>query len=70
MKVFVQIVDKQTGISQYGMIEESIQKGFEIANAIGHFGININNVKWKYNQDSEKVGIVEDTIKIINIVTI
>ena len=45
MKVFVQIVDKQTGISQYGMIEESIQKGFEIANAIGHFGININNVK-------------------------
>lgn len=46
MKVFVQIIDKQTGISQYGMIEESISKGFEIANALGHFGVNINTVKW------------------------
>lgn len=45
MKVFVQIIDKQTGISQYGMIEKSISKGFEIANALGHFGVNINTVK-------------------------
>ena len=70
MKVFVGIVDRQTGISQYGMIDESIQKGFEIANALGHFGVNINTVKWQYNQEAEKVGIVEDTNKIINIVTI
>ena len=71
MKVYVMIVDtSKNGISQNGMIEESVSKGFEIANALGHFGVNINNVTWTYEQDAVKCGIVEGTSKIINVVCV
>ena len=75
MKVYVMIVDtSKNGISQNGMIEESISKGFEIANALGHFGININSVTWTHEEDWEheiiKCGYVEGTSKVVNAVCV
>ena len=71
MKVFVQIVDESTGISQHGMIEEPTQKGFEILNAINHF-IKVGNseVEWEYSTPTFKCGKVKDTSKNISIVII
>ena len=69
MKVFVEIVDLNSGISQYGMIEEPIQKGFEIANAIGHFGVNINEVEWENRTDLHSFGRVKDTTKVVSVIT-
>lgn len=71
MKVYVQIVDtSKNGVCQYGMIEEQVSKGFEVANALGHFGVNINSVTWTYEQGAVKCGIVEGTSKIINVVCV
>lgn len=73
MKVFVQIIDTKLGISQHGMIEEPIQKGFEIANALGHFGVNINDVDWIFehsNSIGAKIGEVRGTTKVVSIVAI
>lgn len=74
MKVYVQIVDTRSGISQHGMIEESVQKGFEVANALEHFGVNIHTVEWVYEHSKNnfriKTGEVKDTTKIVNVVTI
>ena len=71
MKVFVEVIDTHSGISQYGMIEESVQKGFEVANALEHFGVNINTVEWIYeyskNNFRTKIGEVRDTTKIVNV---
>ena len=76
MKVFVQIVDTHSGISQHGMIDEPVQKGLEVANAIGHFGININNVDW-YSDFTDKdlharllSGVIISTSKVLNVVVI
>jgi len=71
MKVFVQIIDSLTGTSQYGMIEESTQKGFEILNAINHF-IKVENseIEWKYFDPTFKCGKIKDTSKNISIITI
>ena len=68
MKVFVQIVDLNSGISQNGMIEEPIQKGFEVANAIGHFGVNINEVEWENRSDLHSFGRVKDTTKVVSVI--
>ena len=46
MKVSVMIVDTVNEITQYGTIEEPIKKGFEVANALEHFGVNIKSVTW------------------------
>ena len=74
MKVFVGIVDRQTGISQYGMIDEPIQKGFEIANALGHFGVNISDVEWTISDITDnyksKFGIVKETTKMVSVIII
>ena len=74
MKVFVQVIDTRNGISQYGMIEEPIQKGFEVANALEHFGVNINTIEWIHehskNNFRTKMGEIKDTTKIVNIVVI
>jgi hypothetical protein len=75
MKIYVMIVDtSKNGISQNGMIEESVSKGFEIANALGHFGVNINTIEWIYehskNNFRTKTGEIKDTTKIVNIVVI
>lgn len=68
MKVFVQIIDKNNASYQTCMVEEPIQKGFEIANAIGHFGVNINNVEWLSNNDEYKFGKIKETTKVITVV--
>lgn len=78
MRVYIQIVDSRTGISQNGTIEEPMQKGTEIANALGHFGISINNMEWNYeiirgdlqNNPFIKMGIVKDTTKIVTIIAL
>lgn len=70
MKVFIQIVDVKTGVYQTGMIDEPIQKGFEIANAIGHFGININNVDWETKTNLNSFGKITGTTKVVSIITL
>jgi len=72
MKVFVQIINTNTGVSQYGMIEEPVKKGFEIANAVKHFGVDLSNINWILESDENnfKFGIVEDTSKTVSILTI
>lgn len=76
MRIFVQIVDTKSGISQHGMIEEPIQKGLEIANALGHFGVNINSVEWNYDVNHlghsfrTMMGNVSDTTKVVSVIAI
>lgn len=71
MKVFVQIVDTQSSISQTGMIEEPIQKGLEVINAINHF-IKVNNadIEWEYSTPTFKCGRVKETTKVVNIICV
>jgi citrate lyase alpha subunit len=71
MKVYVQIVDTRSGISQNGMIEESVKKGFEVANALEHFGVNINTVEWLFEHSNSfigKFGQVKDTTKVVSVI--
>ena len=71
MKVFVQVIDTRTGISQNGMIEESTEKGFEIANALGHFGVEINTINWLFEYSNSfigKFGHVKDTTKVVSVI--
>lgn len=70
MKIYIQIVDTNTGIYQTGMIDEPIQKGFEIANAIGHFGVNFNTVNWNKESDLYMFGKIINTSKIISVITL
>ena len=70
MKVYVQVVDTLSGLSQNGMIEEEIQKGSEIQNALKHFGIIYGEVSWIFNKKNIYVGEIDDTFKIVNIITI
>ena len=70
MKVFVEVIDKKTAGYQFGMIEESVQKGFDIANALGHFGINISTVDWDVNNECHKYGKIRDTTKVVSVITI
>lgn len=66
MKVFIQVIDKRTGIYQTGMIEEPVVKGKEIDNALAHFGVRYGDVDWKNNNYGE----VEGTSKVVSVVTI
>lgn len=70
MRVFVEVIDTRSGISQNGMIEESVQKGFDIANALGHFGVNITTVDWDVNNECHKYGKIRDTTKVVSVITI
>jgi len=77
-KVYVQIVDTLTGISQTGMIEEPVKEGHEIENAIKHFGVIYGEVIWNNNFVNTDVannprlftGYVEGANKIINVITL
>lgn len=72
MKIYVQIVDSISKISQNGMIEEPVKEGLEISNALGHFGVGLGYVVWKSSIDIDgtivKSGIVEGTSKIVNVI--
>ena len=77
-RVYVQIVDTLTGISQTGMIEEPVKENHEIENAIKHFGVIYGEVKWNSNFINTDVannprlftGYVEGANKIINVITL
>ena len=74
MKVYVQIVDTKTGIFQSGMIEESTKSGFEIQNALAHFGVLPSEINWtfdkEYTNSFVRCGEVPNTTKVVNIVGI
>lgn len=78
MRVYVQIVDALTGIYQAGTIEEPVVKGQEIQNALKHFGVIYGEVNWNndfINGDVVRTprfltGYVENTNKVINVITI
>lgn len=78
MKVFVQIVDTLSGISQTGMIEEPIVKGQEIQNALKHFGVIYGEIVWNSNFVNSDVahnprlltGYVEGGNKVVNVITL
>lgn len=71
MKVYVEIVDTKSGIFQCGMIDEPIQKGFEILNAINHFiAVRESELEWEYEIPSAKFGRVVDTTKVISVITV
>ena len=73
MKVFVQVVDTLTGISQNGMIEEPVEKG-----SLKHFGISEQDVAWLCPEEgfSEDIngdilsGRVEGTYKLLSIICV
>lgn len=77
-KVYVQIVDTLTGISQTGMIEEPVKENLEIENAIKHFGIIYGEVTWNSNFINVDVannpklltGYVEGANKIVNVIVL
>ena len=74
MKVFVQVINITNGIYQEGMIDEPIKKGLEIANALGHFGIDVNTVEWTSTDATEdyesKFGAIKETTKIVTVTSL
>ena len=72
MKINVQVVDTKTGILQSGMIEESTKSGFEIQNALAHFGVLPSEIDWTFNKEYTnffvRYGEVPNTTKVVNIV--
>lgn len=73
MKVFVQIVDTRTGGYQCEMIDEPVEKGFEVANALKHFGIN--DINWTTKDSNESYyqamfGKIDGTTKVVSVITI
>ena len=74
MKVYVQVINITNGIYQQGMIDEPIKKGLEIANALGHFGIDINTIEWTSTDATEdyesKFGAIKETTKIVTVTSL
>ena len=68
MKIFVSVIDSVTGVTQFGMIDEPVKKGFEVMNAINHFvTTNENGIQWDFNGATFKCGKLKDTSKLINV---
>ena len=74
MKVFVQVINITNGIYQQGMIDEPIKKGLEVANALGHFGVDINTIEWTSTDATEnyesKFGVIKDTTKVVTVTSL
>ena len=74
MKVFVQVINITNGVYQQGMIDEPVKKGLEVANALGHFGVDINTVNWISTDSSEnwesKFGVINNTTKVVTITSL
>ena len=71
MKVYIQIVDTRTGIYQCGMIEEPVKRGFEIQNALIHFGIDNSSVNLvKHPNTDTYSGLVEGTTKVVSVICV
>jgi len=77
-KVYVQIVDSLTGISQNGMIEEPVKENLEVENALKHFGIVYGEISWEEkvlennlaNSFTIMRGRVDNAYKIINVIVL
>ena len=56
------------------MIDEPIKKGLEVANALGHFGIDINTVDWTSTDATEnyesKFGAIKETTKVVTVTSL
>ena len=70
------IADIKTGIYQQGMLDEPVKKGFEIENALKHFGIIYGEIEW-YNKmiDGDLnihllSGNVVGTTKVVSVIAI
>ena len=73
MKVYVQVVDTNTGVYQTGMIDEPVKKGLEVANALAHFGVNHGLIDWNktvIDKTSMMIGTVSDTTKVVSVIVI
>ena len=72
MKVYIQVVDTLTGIHQSGLINEPVQAGKEVENALLHF--TAAEVEWLTQGSNEnlsyKVGRVKNTSKYVQIICI
>lgn len=68
MKIYIQIVDKRTGVYQTGMIDEPVIEGKEVENALSHFGVTYGHIKWNHNSESFKYGEIEGTTKVVSII--
>ena len=70
-KVAVMIVDTKTGVSQFGVIEEPVQEGFEIENALRHFGVDRGHVIFESENNGKiSTGYVEETTKVVSVVVV
>ena len=71
-KVFVQLVDTKTGGYQFEMIQEPVSSGFEVLNALKHFGID--NIDWTITDADRmwesKFGVVRGTTKVVSVIII
>jgi len=70
MRVFVQIIDKKLGSYQSISIDEPVQKGFEVMNAIKHLGPTEADIEWDINNEEYKFGRIKETTKVITAVCI
>ena len=66
------------GIHQSGMIEEPVKEGFEVANAVKHFGIVYGEISWEEkvlennsaNSFTIMRGRVDNAYKVINVIVL
>ena len=65
MRVYVQVIDTFSGIYQTGMIEEKVQEGHEIENALLHFGAKYGEINWEVKQPNFGFGKIRDTFKVV-----
>ena len=70
-KVSVMIVDTKTGVSQFGVVEEPVEEGYEVDNALKHFGVDRGHVVFE-SENSGKIstGYVEETTKVVSVVVV
>ena len=70
-KVAVMIVDTKTGVSQFGVIEEPVEDGYEVDNALKHFGVDRGHVVFESDESGKiSTGYVEETTKVVSVVVI
>lgn len=70
-KVAVMIVDTKTGVSQFGVIEEPIEDGYEVDNALRHFGVDRGHVIFESDKSGKvSTGYVEETTKVVSVVVV
>lgn len=67
-KVYIQIIDSNTGIYQTAGIQEPVSSSKEIENALLYFGIKEREVTWECISDYGKIGKLEGTSKVISVI--